>query len=47
MASYGGRLMRCGKCNLVMHRDVVAVLNIQMRGRAPQRALNEIIEREE
>jgi transposase len=24
--------MRCGKCNLIMDRDVVAVLNLQMRG---------------
>jgi hypothetical protein len=45
--AYGGRLMRCGKCNLIMDRDVVAVLNLQMRGAGfPQRALNELIERE-
>jgi len=36
------------KCNLVMDRDFLAVLNLQMRGEGfPQRALNEIIEREE
>jgi putative transposase len=47
MASYEGRLMRCGKCSTVMDRDVVAVLNLQMRGEGfPQRALNELIERE-
>jgi transposase len=40
--------MRCRKCKLVLDRDVVAVLNIRMRGEGfPQRALNEIIEREE
>jgi len=32
IASYGGRLTECGKCNLVMDRDVVAALNLQMRG---------------
>jgi putative transposase len=48
MASYEGRLMRCGRCGLIMDRDVIAVLNLQMRGAGfPQRALNEIIEREE
>ncbi|MEM0262515.1 MAG: transposase [Nitrososphaerota archaeon] len=48
MASYGGRIMKCGKCGLTMDRDVIAVLNLQMRGEGfPQRALNEIIEREE
>jgi putative transposase len=47
LVAYGGRLMRCERCNLVMDRDVVAVLNLQMRGVGfPQRALNEIIERE-
>ncbi|MEM1658493.1 MAG: transposase [Candidatus Jordarchaeales archaeon] len=47
MASYGGRIMRCEKCGLTMDRDVVAVLNLQMRGAGfPQRALNELIERE-
>ena len=48
LVAYGGRLMRCKKCNLLMDRDAVAVLNLQMRGAGfPQRALNEIIEREE
>ncbi|MEM3826472.1 MAG: transposase [Nitrososphaeria archaeon] len=47
MASYLGRIMRCEKCGLTMDRDVVAVLNLQMRGEGfPQRALNELIERE-
>ncbi|MEM1660170.1 MAG: zinc ribbon domain-containing protein [Candidatus Bathyarchaeia archaeon] len=32
MASYGGRIMRCEKCGLAMDRDIVAVLNPQMRG---------------
>ncbi|MBO3763419.1 MAG: hypothetical protein JTT16_00965 [Candidatus Brockarchaeota archaeon] len=41
MASYEGRLMKC------KDRDIVAVLNLQIRGEGfPQRALNEIIERE-
>ncbi|MEM3808838.1 MAG: hypothetical protein QW342_02795 [Thermoproteota archaeon] len=41
MASYEGRIMKCED------RDVVAVLNLQMRGEGfPQRALDEIIERE-
>ena len=47
MASYGGRLMRCRKCKLTLDRDIVAALNLQMRGVGfPQRALNELIERE-
>ncbi|MEM3575973.1 MAG: transposase [Thermoproteota archaeon] len=47
MASYLGRIMKCEKCGLAMDRDVVAVLNLQMRGEGfPQRALDEIIERE-
>lgn len=47
MASYLGRSMKCQKCGLTMDRDVVAVLNLQMRGAGfPQRALNELIERE-
>jgi len=47
MASYGGRLMKCEKCGLTIDRDVVAVLNLQMRGAGfPQRALNELVERE-
>ncbi|MBO3802165.1 MAG: hypothetical protein JTT12_07590, partial [Candidatus Brockarchaeota archaeon] len=34
-------------CNIILDRDVVAVLNLQMRGEGfTQRALNEIIERE-
>jgi putative transposase len=48
MASYRGRLMKCRKCKLILDRGIVAVLNIQMRGEGfPQRALNEIIEKEE
>jgi putative transposase len=47
LASYEGRLMKCEKCNLILDRDIVAVLNLQMRGAGfPQRALNELIERE-
>ncbi|MEM0172771.1 MAG: hypothetical protein QXV57_09465, partial [Thermoproteota archaeon] len=41
MASYEGRMMKCED------RDIIAVLNLQMRGEGfPQRALNEVIERE-
>ncbi|MEM0076411.1 MAG: hypothetical protein QXY91_02315 [Thermoproteota archaeon] len=41
MASYEGRIMKC------KDRDVVAVLNLQMRGEGfTQRALDEVIERE-
>jgi len=48
MASYGGRLMKCRKCSITMDRDVVAVLNLQMRGAGfPQRAPYELIERKE
>ncbi|MEM2374562.1 MAG: transposase [Thermoproteota archaeon] len=32
MAPYGGRTMKCERCDLVMDRDVIAVLNLQMRG---------------
>ena len=32
MSAYEGRLMKCKKCNLVLDRDVVAVLNLQMWG---------------
>ncbi len=47
LVAYEGRLMRCEKCSLVMDRDVVAVLNLQMRGEGfPQRALDELIEGE-
>lgn len=47
MAAYGGRSVRCEKCGLIMDRDVVAVLNLQMRGAGfPQRALYEVIEGE-
>ncbi|MEM1607532.1 MAG: transposase, partial [Candidatus Bathyarchaeia archaeon] len=47
MASYLGRLMKCEKCGFVMDRDIVAVLNLQMRGEGfPQRAPNEIIQGE-
>ncbi|MEM3454452.1 MAG: hypothetical protein QXS21_04755 [Thermoproteota archaeon] len=48
MASYEGRLMKCEKCNIILDRDVAAVLNLQIRGEGfPQRALDEVIEREE
>ncbi|MEM3832224.1 MAG: transposase [Thermoprotei archaeon] len=47
MASYLGRIMRCEECGLTMDRDVVAVLNLQMRGIGfSPRALNELIEGE-
>ncbi|MEM0328268.1 MAG: transposase [Thermoproteota archaeon] len=47
MASYEGRIMKCEECGLAMDRDIVAVLNLQMRGEGfTQRALDEIIERE-
>ncbi|MEM3833071.1 MAG: transposase [Thermoprotei archaeon] len=47
MASYLGRIIRCEECGLTMDRDVVAVLNLQMRGIGfTQRAPNEIIEGE-
>ena len=32
MATYVGRSMRCEKCGLILDRDVVAVLNLQMWG---------------
>jgi transposase len=39
--------MKCEKCSLTMDRDIAAVLNLEMRGVGlPQRALNELIERE-
>ncbi|MEM3453877.1 MAG: hypothetical protein QXS21_01780 [Thermoproteota archaeon] len=47
MASYEGRIMKCKDRDIILDRDVVAVLNLQMRGEGfPQRALDEIIERE-
>jgi len=47
LVAYGGRLMKCEECSLTMDRDIVAVLNLQMRGAGfPQRALNELIQRE-
>ncbi|MBO3802166.1 MAG: transposase [Candidatus Brockarchaeota archaeon] len=47
MASYLGRIMKCEECNIILDRDVVVVLNLQMRGEGfPQRALDEIIEGE-
>jgi putative transposase len=47
LVAYEGRLMKCRKCGVVMDRDIVAVLNLQMRGVGfPQRALDELIERE-
>ncbi|MEM1607172.1 MAG: zinc ribbon domain-containing protein [Candidatus Bathyarchaeia archaeon] len=39
--------MKCEECGLTIDRDIVAVLNLQMRGEGlPQRAPNEIIEGE-
>ena len=32
MAAYRGKLLRCMKCGIILDRDVVAVLNLQMRG---------------
>jgi len=32
LSAYRGRLMKCPKCNLIQDRDVIAVLNLQMRG---------------
>ena len=32
LVAYRGRLMKCKKCGLVLDRDIVAVLNLQMRG---------------
>ena len=32
LVAYEGRLTKCGNCNLILDRDVVAVLNLQMRG---------------
>ena len=32
MSASIGRLMKCGKCGLILDRDVVAVLNLQMWG---------------
>ncbi|MEM3789523.1 MAG: hypothetical protein QW260_00305 [Thermoproteota archaeon] len=47
MASYEGRIMKCKDRDIILDRDVVAVLNLQMRGEGfTQRALDEIIERE-
>ncbi|MEM3832063.1 MAG: transposase [Thermoprotei archaeon] len=47
MASYLGRIMRCEECGLTMDRDIIAVLNLQMRGIGfSPRALNELIEGE-
>jgi putative transposase len=37
MVAYGGRLMKCKRCTLTMDRDVVAVLNLQMRGLSPHK----------
>ena len=45
MASHGGRFMKCEKCKLTLDRDILAMLNLQMRAGFPQRALNEPIER--
>ncbi|MEM3832458.1 MAG: transposase [Thermoprotei archaeon] len=47
MASYLGRMMKCEECGLTMDRDIIAVLNLQMRGIGfTPRALNELIEGE-
>ncbi|MEM3832894.1 MAG: transposase [Thermoprotei archaeon] len=47
MASYLGRIMRCEECGLTMDRDIVAVLNLQMRGEGfTQRDPDELIEGE-
>ncbi|MEM3832449.1 MAG: transposase [Thermoprotei archaeon] len=47
MASCLGRIMKCEECGLTMDRDIIAVLNLQMRGIGfTQRALNELIEGE-
>jgi transposase len=37
MVAYEGRLMRCGRCDMVMDRDVVAVLNLRMREKGSPR----------
>ncbi|MEM3832049.1 MAG: transposase [Thermoprotei archaeon] len=47
MASYLGRMMKCEECGLTMDRDIIAVLNLQMRGEGfPQRDPDELIEGE-
>ena len=44
MATYEGRLMKCKKCGFIADRDVIAVLNLQMRGvGVPLRALPEAL----
>ncbi len=50
MATYGGRLMKCKKCGLVLDRDVVAALNLQMWGsgvtlKAPLELLSSMMEK--
>jgi len=32
LSAYRSRLMKCQKCNLIQDRNVIAVLNLQMRG---------------
>ncbi|ADI32337.1 RNA-guided endonuclease InsQ/TnpB family protein [Staphylothermus hellenicus] len=32
LTAYGGRLMKCTRCGFIWDRDVVAVLNLRMRG---------------
>ena len=32
MVAYRGRLLKCVECSLILDRDVVAVLNLQMWG---------------
>lgn len=32
VAAYGGRLMKCDRCGLMMDKDVIAVLNLRMWG---------------
>lgn len=47
MASYPGRLLKCRTCNVIMDRDVVATLNLQMWGAgSTPKALDEVIGRE-
>jgi len=42
VVAYGGRLMKC-KCGLILDRDVIAVLNLQMWGAGvPPKALLEL-----
>ncbi|MCS7373391.1 MAG: transposase [archaeon GB-1867-097] len=40
MVAYRGRLMKCKKCEFIMDRDIVAVLNLQMWGSGLPRKLH-------